>query len=120
MSEHLKPNLGNYQELGRGNGSQFPYVVGRFQSPGLYAVGVMDPTDPKSWSGAASDITLFFLITPEEYELFLHNRPQMDALASRIQEALPRSRYLTGIIHRRMDPDLFHNRCQELLLEDAL
>ncbi len=120
MAEQKQEIIGGYQEIGRGNGERFPYVVGRFQKPGVYVVGVMDLTDPKSWSGEGSDVTLYFMITPEEFDWLKTDRPKLDVLASRIQDALPKNRYLTGTIRKRVDQAEFHQRCQELLQEESL
>lgn len=105
-----------YEQIERIEGPfALPYVVGRFQTPGVYTLGVMDATDPKTWSGQDSDMMLHFLITPEEVSWRMDDPARLNQLARDLQEHLPRSRYFTGMTSQGLQ-----RNCGDLLREDRL
>lgn len=120
MSDYMVKHIGGYREITRRKGDHFPYIVAQFQKPDVFAVGVMDPTDPKSWQGEVSDAVLYFYITPEEYGWLRTDAARLDCLASRIQGSLPRNRYFMGMTRQKVDQKEFDLHCEELLREDSL
>ena len=120
MPEQERNPVNELREIQRRDGERFPYLVAEFKRDGSHALGVMDPTDPKSWRGESSDMILYFLITPEEFGWLQTDERRLDELADRIQEYLPKNRFFAGVSKQKLDRKELMRRCQALLREDAL
>ena len=110
----------NFYEIQRVLAGYDTYIIGRFRQPGLYALGVMNPEDPKAWSGEVTDLVLYFAITPEEYGWLKTDRPRLDELAGRIRSELPKSRFAAGIYIGSAAGERLQERCREMLKSDGL
>ena len=120
MPEQERNPVNELREIQRRDGERFPYFVAEFKRDGSHALGVMDPTDPKSWRGEASDLILYFRITPEEFGWLQTDERRLDELADRIQEYLPKNRFFAGVSKRKLDRKELMRRCRALLREEAL
>lgn len=116
MPERAEFPIEGYEQIERVEGQcALPYVIGHYQTPEVYVLGLMDVTDPETWRGGDSKVLLQFLITPEEFSWLHKDLPRLNHLAEQLQEHLPRSRYFTG----RTEGGLAKN-CRDLLRENKL
>ncbi len=113
-------NQPNFEKIETVTSGYFTYIIGHFHQPDIYVLGTMDMDDPNSWSGGESATVFYFMMTPEEYGWLETDRAKLDALATKLQTQMPRSRFYSAISRKQMTQEELKAKCEAAMKSDSL